>query len=56
MSEHEITVRSETRLYSTKWWRARCTCGKYMSGLHGSPGRAEQAGRDHVNAKNRASQ
>ncbi len=54
MSEHTITLITERRLDGQDWYRAVCTCG-YRSSLNGFPGRAESAGRDHVNAKNGAS-
>lgn len=51
---HSITLQSEQRFDGHTWWRSRCSCGKYLSGLHGSPGRAEIAGKAHAKAKNGA--
>ncbi len=51
MAAHEITTSKEQRRDGLDWWRSTCSCGKYTSGLHSSPGHAEQAGHDHAKAK-----
>lgn len=52
--EHQIRLAKEERLDHGDWWRSRCICGKYTSGLHWSPGRAEATGNEHAKAKNGA--
>ena len=48
---HEITI-EEYPYFSTEFvYFAVCSCGRYKSGKHFYPGKAEQAGRDHVRAK-----
>ena len=47
---HETYMRSIGLIDGTVWYRIICCCG-WRSGLHGYPGRAEQAGRDHQQAK-----
>lgn len=53
---HEIAVKAASGPYDGPAWRATCSCGRYDSGRRGSPGQAEQAGRDHAKAKNEATQ
>lgn len=50
---HTITLYVEHPSGGTRY-RTRCTCGKYLSRPHGSPGQAEIAGNAHVKAKNGA--
>lgn len=53
MGEHEIRIVPESRVGGETWYRATCSCGRYRSGLHASPGRAEIAGIAHRNARER---
>lgn len=50
--EHRIVVRPERSMSGLTFFRSYCSCGRYRSGLHGFPGRAELAGRDHARTKN----
>ena len=45
---HEITVeRGQGLRDGGAWYRARCSCSRYASGLHAYLGKAESAGLEH---------
>lgn len=51
MSAHDITIMRTPYFSTGTVYFAKCSCGKYQSGKHASPGHAERASADHVEAK-----
>lgn len=52
--QHVITVTQVAGTYDTPWYVGRCSCGRWKSGRYAYPGFPEEAGRQHVKAKQKS--